>query len=175
MRKNAVAEGEMEGSNKHRTLNLIWSEVLIWRTEGVVCCIDCQAPWGKLVILGYINKCALTWLLLPTNPKFIDICYYLSDTLLIFFWIFYKYFTKHFGIFYSFFSDILLIFGPVLKQLCPHISNNTLYWLSDVLWLNNQLHWLCWPLFFVNGILLFMTCILFAKQNKWPAMWLGVI
>ncbi len=32
------------------------------RTEGVVCCTDCKAPWGKLgfVILGCINK--MTWL-----------------------------------------------------------------------------------------------------------------
>ncbi len=28
------------------------------RTEGVICCTDCKAPWGKLwfVILGYRNK-----------------------------------------------------------------------------------------------------------------------
>ena len=26
------------------------------RTESVVCCTDCKAPWGKFVILGYTNK-----------------------------------------------------------------------------------------------------------------------
>ncbi len=32
------------------------------QTEGVICCTDCKAPWGKLwfVILGYINKIDLT-------------------------------------------------------------------------------------------------------------------
>ncbi len=40
---------------------LIWIEGL--RTEGVVCCTDCKAPWGKVwfVILGYRNKTDLTW------------------------------------------------------------------------------------------------------------------
>ncbi len=41
------------------------------RTEGVVCCTDCKAPWGKLwfVILGYINKIDLTVLdLFPGSP-----------------------------------------------------------------------------------------------------------
>ncbi len=35
------------------------------RTEDVICCTDCKAPWGKLcfVILSYINKFDLTWLL----------------------------------------------------------------------------------------------------------------
>ncbi len=30
------------------------------RTEGVVCCTDCKAPWGKFVILSYMNKTDLT-------------------------------------------------------------------------------------------------------------------
>ncbi len=40
-----------------------WSKGL--RTEGVVCCADCKAPWRKLwfVILGSINKIDLTWIL----------------------------------------------------------------------------------------------------------------
>ncbi len=34
------------------------------RTEGVVCCTNWKAPWGKLwfMILGHINKTDLTWL-----------------------------------------------------------------------------------------------------------------
>ncbi len=37
-----------------------WIEGL--RIEGVVHCTVCKAPWGKLVIFGYINKIDLTWL-----------------------------------------------------------------------------------------------------------------
>ena len=33
---------------------LIWTEGL--RTEDDVCCTDCEALWGKFVILNYINK-----------------------------------------------------------------------------------------------------------------------
>ncbi len=32
------------------------------RTECVLCCTDFEAPWGKFVILGYINKIDLTYL-----------------------------------------------------------------------------------------------------------------
>lgn len=32
------------------------------RKEGAVCCTDCEALWGKFVILGYIQNIKLTWL-----------------------------------------------------------------------------------------------------------------
>lgn len=41
------------------------------RTEGAVCCTDCEVPWGKLwfVLLGCVNKTDLTYRLIYLNFK----------------------------------------------------------------------------------------------------------
>lgn len=42
---------------------LMWTECI--RTEGVICCADCKAPSGKLVLFDYIDKIELTMQRLP--------------------------------------------------------------------------------------------------------------